>query len=74
VLDATRPVAALDLTIHETANVVGSRLGQPDTAKGLCRTIFARCGERIVATDADLNAAAIEIAVEHGLTAYDAAD
>lgn len=73
VLDAGRPVAALDLTIHETANVIGSRWGQPDTAKGLCRTIFARCGDRIVATDADLTGAALDIAAEHGLTAYDAA-
>jgi predicted nucleic acid-binding protein len=73
VFDTRRPLASLDLTLHETANVVCGCWGQPDAAKELCRTIVARCGENILAADADLVASAVDIASEHGLTAYDAA-
>jgi predicted nucleic acid-binding protein len=73
VLDTKRPLACLDLTLYETANVVCGRWGQPDAAKELCHTIVARCGENILASDADLVISAVSIASEHSLTAYDAA-
>lgn len=73
VLDPGQPVAALDLTFYEVANVVGGRWRQREVAGELCRTIAARCGDRVVAVDAELVDSALGIAAEHGLTAYDAA-
>jgi predicted nucleic acid-binding protein len=73
VVDTRRPVASLDLTLYEAANVVGARWGQPDAARELCRSILARCGDQLTAVDAGLIDSAIEIAAEHRLTAYDAA-
>jgi predicted nucleic acid-binding protein len=73
VLDPAVPVAALDLTLYEVANAIGARGGEREAALRLCRTVIARCGERVVAVDPDLMTAALEIAGEHGLTAYDAA-
>lgn len=72
-VDVRRPVASLDLTLYETANVVGGRWGRPAVARELCRSIVKRCGERLLVVDAELIDAAVEIAAEHGLTAYDAA-
>jgi predicted nucleic acid-binding protein len=73
VIDTKRPIASLDLTLYEAANVVGGRWRQPDAAKELCRTIVARCADNLVSVDAGLVDSAVEIAAEHGLTAYDAA-
>jgi predicted nucleic acid-binding protein len=73
VLDVAKPVAAMDLTFYEVANVMGARKGQLDEAGHLLRFLAQRCGEQIVAIDAGLIESALEVAVEHGLTAYDAA-
>jgi predicted nucleic acid-binding protein len=73
VVDTQRPVACLDLTLYEAANVVGSRWGRPDAARELCRSIIARCGDRLLVVDAELIESALRQAVAHGLTAYDAA-
>ena len=73
VLDTELPVTALDLTFYEVANVVGSRWQRQDLARELCRTIQLRCDDRIATVEVDLVDAALEIASEHGLTAYDAA-
>jgi predicted nucleic acid-binding protein len=73
VLDGTRTLAALDLTLYETANVVGSRWRTPEVAKRLCATIAARCGEHLRPVDSYVIESAIDIAAEHELTAYDAA-
>jgi predicted nucleic acid-binding protein len=73
VLDLDRPVAALDLTFYEVANVMGARRRQPKEARYLLQTLALRCGEDVVSVDADLTGAALDIATEHGLTAYDAA-
>jgi len=73
VLDFTRPVAALDLTFYEVANVMGARRKQGKEARFLLQTLATRCGDDIVAVDGDLIESALEIAAEHGLTAYDAA-
>ncbi len=75
VLDFSQPVAALDLTLYEVANVMGSRRKQQEEeeARYLLRTLVTRCGEDIVGVGPDLIESALEIAAEHGLTAYDAA-
>jgi predicted nucleic acid-binding protein len=73
VLDTATPVTALDLTLYEVANVVGSRWRRPDLARELCRTVGLRCEGRIVPVDVDLIEAAIATATELGLSAYDAA-
>lgn len=73
VLASSSPVAALDLTLYEVANVVGPRKRQPALAQRLCRAIVERCGDSIARIDAGLAAAAVDCAAEHGLTAYDAA-
>jgi len=73
VLDVGRPVAAMDLTFYEIANVVGARKKQVDEARHLLRFLAERCGEQIVAIDAGLAESAVEVSAEHDLTAYDAA-
>lgn len=73
VLDTATPVTALDLTLYEVANVVGSRWRRPDLARELCRTVDLRCEGRIVPVDVDLIDAAIATATELGLSAYNAA-
>jgi predicted nucleic acid-binding protein len=73
VLDPAHPVAALDLTLYEVANGLGARRGHHAAARELCRTIAERCSGRILAADAYLIDSALDIADEHGLTAYDAA-
>lgn len=73
VLDIAIPVAALDLTFYEVANAMGARRRQLDEARHLLRFLAQRCGEQILAIDAGLAESALEIAVEHDLTAYDAA-
>jgi predicted nucleic acid-binding protein len=73
VLEPARTLAALDLTLYETANVVGVRWGERQVARELCRTIVARCGEHLLQVDTPLVDLAVQIAAEHELTAYDAA-
>jgi predicted nucleic acid-binding protein len=73
VLDTGRPAAALDLTLYEVANVVGSRWGRPDLARDLCRTIRLRCDGQVVPVDGDLIDASLAMVSEHGISAYDAA-
>jgi predicted nucleic acid-binding protein len=73
VLDARRPAAALDLTLYEIANAVGARRGDLKTLARIYRSVERRCTEGIIRVDADLMEGTAEIAVEHGLTAYDAA-
>lgn len=72
VLDTDRTAAALDLTLYEVANVVGSVLKQPEVAFDLCRSIPIRC-DHVVAVDLGLIESSLKLAAEHGLSAYDAA-
>jgi predicted nucleic acid-binding protein len=72
-VDSDQPVAALDLTLYEVANVVGARKQRGEEAIDLCRLISARCSGHLAAVDAELIRRTVEIAVEHGLTSYDAA-
>lgn len=73
IVDTSQPVASLDLTLYEAANVVGARWREPEAARELCRSIVARCGDRLLAVDPDLIDSAIGVAAEYGLTSYDAA-
>lgn len=73
VLDPANPVAALDLTFYEVANGLGARRGHHAAAAELCRLIGERCPETILPVGSHLIESALEVAAEHGLTAYDAA-
>ncbi len=73
VLDFSQPVAALDLTFYEIANVMASSKKQVGEARYLLRTLETRCGDDIVVAGAEPIDSALEIAVEHDLTVYDAA-
>jgi predicted nucleic acid-binding protein len=72
VLDLESPVAALDLTLYEVANAVGVRRELPDDARHLSRLIVKRCQDRLVSVDTELVESSVELAAEHGLSAYDA--
>jgi len=72
-VDSGQPVAALDLTLYEVANVLGARKQRGNDAVDLCQLVSARCADRLVAADAELIRRTIEVGAEHGLTAYDAA-
>jgi predicted nucleic acid-binding protein len=72
-VDSGQPVAALDLTLYEVANVVGAKKQRSDDAVDLCRLVSARCADRLVAIDTELIRRTVEIVALHGLTAYDAA-
>ena len=63
----------MDLTFYEVANAMGARRKQPKEARYLLQMLAKRCGDDIVAVDTDLIDSALELAAEHGLTAYDAA-
>jgi predicted nucleic acid-binding protein len=73
VLNPACPVAALDLTFYEVANGLGARRGHQVAAAELCRLIGARCAETTLSVDVRLIESALDLAAEHGLTAYDAA-
>jgi predicted nucleic acid-binding protein len=73
VADVDRPLAALDLTLYEVANVMGPKKGQPELGRFLLELIETRCEGNLVAADAGLLDAALDISTEYGLTAYDAA-
>jgi predicted nucleic acid-binding protein len=68
-----QPLAALDLTLYEVANVMGPKKGRPEHGRFLTALIAKRCRQSLVAVDPALVDAAMEIAAEDGLTAYDAA-
>lgn len=68
-----RPLAAMDLTLYEVANVMGPKKGQPREGGLLLRLIERRCRDSLVVAEPDLMESALEIAAEHDLTAYDAA-
>ena len=67
------PLAALDLTFYEVANVMGPKKGRPSEGRALSALIAKRCGGNLTRVDADLVESSLDIAAEHGLTAYDAA-
>ena len=72
-VNSTRQVAALDLTLFEVANAVGVKMAMPRRATRIHSILLRRCGEDLIRVDAELLARTLTIAAEHGLTAYDAA-
>jgi predicted nucleic acid-binding protein len=72
-IDSGAALAALDLTFFEIANAVGVKMGQPKRAEWLSELVAVRSGDRLVRVDPRLVTAAVELAAQHGLTAYDAA-
>lgn len=71
--DRASSLNALDLTLYEIANAVGAKRGDPGTAGKLLRLLHVSCRDRVLSVERDLLEAALEIAAEFGLTAYDAA-
>lgn len=67
------PLAALDLTLYEVANVVAKRYGDPDEAQRITRAILRTCGGNVLRMDPDLISEAIGVVAEHGISSYDAA-
>lgn len=64
---------ALDLTLYEVANAVGVKLGDAIEASRVNRLLLRCCRDRVLPVNAELVDSALQIAAEHGLTAYDAA-
>ena len=73
VLDLSQPLAALDLTLYEIANVLGVKMKVPDKAREVAQLVIERCQDRLVVVDASLLHSTCLVAAEHGLTAYDGA-
>ncbi|HTB71541.1 MAG TPA: type II toxin-antitoxin system VapC family toxin [Solirubrobacteraceae bacterium] len=73
VLDPARPLAALDLTLYEVANVVGVVKGRPEVAARISQTLLKRSEGALARVNQILAEDAIAIAIRHNLTAYDAA-
>lgn len=73
VIESPKPVGALDLTLYEVANVIGARMGERGRAGWLCDGLVARCQRNLIRVGPELMDAAVAIAQEHDLTAYDAA-
>ncbi len=72
-VDSEAPLAALDLTLFEIANVVGVKMGKPGRAQRLSTLVTDRCQGRLVRVDPDLIGSGLDLAASHGLSAYDAA-
>jgi predicted nucleic acid-binding protein len=72
VLDVDHSLAALDLTLYEIANVL-VKMKLPDKARDINQLVVDRCGSSLVKVDPAALAAAVRLAREHDLTAYDAA-
>lgn len=66
-------LAALDLTLYEIGNAVGVKQGDATEAGRIVRLLLRCCRDRLLAIDAELLDAALRLAAEHRLTAYDAA-
>lgn len=73
VIESPERLFALDLTLYEVANAVGARMGERRRAERLCDGIMTRCEGDLVRVDPKLIDLAVDVAAEHGLTAYDAA-
>lgn len=73
VVGASCRAAVLDLTLYEVANALAAKRGDALGAAVACRSIESRCGGRFVRVDGTLVEETAIIAVEFGLTSYDAA-
>jgi len=66
-------LSVLDLTLYEVANAIGVKQGDAKEANRVNRLLLRCCGNRVLPVKAELVEAALQIAADHGLTAYDAA-
>lgn len=66
-------LGALDLTLYEIGNAVGVKQGNVAEAGRVTRLLLRCCRDRVLGIDAELLDSALQLAGEHGLTAYDAA-
>lgn len=73
VRERTQELNALDLTLYEVANAIGVKQGDAGEASRVNRLLLRCCRDRVLAVEAELIDSAVRIALEHGLTAYDAA-
>lgn len=71
-LAGSRPIAALDLTVYEVANVGVRSWRSADRAHIVAKLVRTVCSERIVRVDGEHVEQAIEVASQHGITVYDA--
>lgn len=66
-------LAALDLTLYEVANVAVVKWRSATGAAEIVRLVRVACGEALQRVDEELAREASIFALEHGITAYDAA-
>lgn len=66
-------LSALDLTLYEVANAIGTKQGNANEASRVNRLLLKCCRDRVLTVDVELVDSALQIAAEHRLTAYDAA-
>lgn len=66
-------LSALDLTLYEVANAIGVKQGNINEASRVNRLLLRCCRDHVLKVDLELVESALQIAAEHGLTAYDAA-
>jgi predicted nucleic acid-binding protein len=71
--DRAASLAALDLTLYEVANAIGVKRSDAREAANVIHLLLACCRDRVVSADVESVGSVLEIAAEHGLTAYDAA-
>jgi predicted nucleic acid-binding protein len=68
-----RPLAALDLTLYEVANVAMKRWRSPSHARGVADLVRIACPDTIVSIDPLVLDRAIALMGEYPLSLYDAA-
>ncbi len=68
-----RPLAALDLTLYEVANVAMKRWRSPSRARGVADLVRVACPDSIASVDPTLLDRAIALMGEYPLSLYDAA-
>ena len=73
IVTRARPLAALDLTLYEVANVAAVKWRSATDAQRLVRLVTAACEDRLVRASGELLAEAAPLAIERGITLYDAA-
>jgi predicted nucleic acid-binding protein len=71
-VDPDYAVATMGFALLEVSNSLGARDGRAAEAVDMCRLITERCGRAIIEPDPMLMRMALPIAIEHGITAYDA--
>jgi predicted nucleic acid-binding protein len=71
-LAGSRPIAALDLTLYEVANVGIRSWGSAARARVVAELVQTVCSDTLVRADDIHVEQAIEIAAEHGISVYDA--